>query len=240
MRETMKIKPLGLKQSAAIYCVGAALLYLATRIVIPWLVEQHRLEPVVAWFIAAAFGVFMPLVVIGALLIWREPPQPVSGWLTRRLWLRPMLREDWLWTLAGASAIAFLSAPMIALFVHLYGRAGFTPSFLAFEPLGHGRMWILAVWLPFFLVNMLGEAFIWHAVMLPRQVRSFGKWAWLLSGFGWAMFHVALPWQILVSLIPTIFVIPYLIQRRANLWIGVVLHVFVNGPGFIAVAFGVV
>ncbi|HZD51950.1 MAG TPA: CPBP family intramembrane glutamic endopeptidase [Woeseiaceae bacterium] len=236
----MKLEPLGLKESGAIYGAGAVLLYIATRTVIPWLVERFGLEPIVAWFVAAGLTVFVPLIAIGIFLLAREPRSRASRWLARRLWLRPMLRDDWLWTLAGAGAIALLSAPVTAALVSRYGKAAFTPEFLAYSPLGPRRFWILTAWLPFFLVNMLGEAFIWHSVMLPRQERSVGKWAWLVSGCGWALFHMALPWQILVSLVPTIFVIPYLVQRRSNVWVGVVLHVFVNGPGFIAVALGLV
>ena len=64
--------------------------------------------------------------------------------------------------------------------------------------------------------------------------------AWLVTGSGWALFHSPLPWQIVLSLLPTILVIPCLVQHRANVWIGVVLHVMVNGSGFIAVASGLV
>ena len=62
----------------------------------------------------------------------------------------------------------------------------------------------------------------------------------LVSGSGWALFHSPLPWQIVLSLLPTILVIPCLVQHRANVWVGVVLHVMANCPGFIAVAFGLV
>jgi hypothetical protein len=35
-----------------------------------------------------------------------------------------------------------------------------------------------------------------------------------------------------------LLVIPFLVQRRRSVWIGAVLHVLVNGPGFLAAAFG--
>jgi len=60
----------------------------------------------------------------------------------------------------------------------------------------------------------------------------------LINGLGWGIFHVALPWQILVSLVPTVFVIPFVVQRQTNVWIGVVLHVLVNASGFLGVALG--
>lgn len=230
--------PLGFFGSLSIYAMGALLLYAATRLAIPLIVEKTGFEPIVAWFIAAGIGVFTPLAGLGASLVAMEPRHDEKSWLWRRLWLRSMTRGDWLQALAGAVAIAVSTAPLVAVLAHVYGIAGYTPRFLTFNPLTPDRMWILGAWAPFFLINMLGEAFIWHAVMLPRQVRSFGNWAWLVSGAGWALFHVALPWQILATLAPTILIIPFLVQRYKNVWIGIVLHVFVNGSGFLAVAFG--
>ena len=231
--------PLGVTSSTAIYGFGAALLYLATRFVIPLIAKRTAVEPVVAWFIAAGLGVFLPLILVGSFLLMLEHRKD-SVCLSRRLWLRRMSRTDWRRVLVGVGLIVVLSAPLVAALTHIYGKSGFTPAFLTFKPLTPDRLWILGAWVPFFALNMLGEAFIWHAVMLPRQVRSFAEHAWVISGLGWAVFHLALPWQILASLAPTIFVIPYLVQRTANVWVAVVLHVFVNGPGFLAVAFGLV
>ena len=236
-RVTLQPPPLGLTGSLAIYGLGAALLYVATRILIPSIVRHTGVEPVVAWFIAAGCAVFLPLIVVASLLLAAEQgtrSQPIGD----RLWIHRLSPEDWRSTLGGAVVIALLSTPLVIFLIYAYGKDAFTPAFLAMEPLHPGRYWILAVWLPFFLVNILGEAFVWHAVMLPRQVESFGRLTWVVSGSGWMLFHIALPWQILLSLTPTMFVIPYLIQRRQNVWVGAILHSIVNGSGFIAVAFG--
>jgi len=37
-----------------------------------------------------------------------------------------------------------------------------------------------------------------------------------------------------------LFILPYIVQRRRNSWVGVAIHAGVNGPGFVAVAFGLV
>jgi len=228
---------LGLSGSLLIYGVGAVLLYIATRFLIRLIVLQTGIEPVIAWFIAAGVAVFLPLILIATLMLAIERGRGYQH-IVDRLWIRQMSGTDWRWTLTGVAVIALTSTPLVAVLTHLYGKRGFIPPFLAFEPLTSERYWILAVWLPFFALNMLGEAFVWHAVMLPRQVESFGKSAWVVSGAGWMLFHLALPWQRLLSLTPTMFVIPYLVQRRRSIWIGVILHAFVNGPGFIAIAFG--
>ena len=219
------------------YGFGAALLYVATRFLIPLIRQTTQVEAVIAWFIAAGVGVFLPLVAAAVFLLATEGHRKV-GALAARLWLRSISRTDSVWLFAGAAVIIILSAPLVAVLVHTYGRNAFTPDFLAFEPLSKGRYWILVAWLPFFAVNMLGEAFVWHSVMLPRQVQTFGRSAWLINGLGWGIFHVALPWQILVSLVPTVFVIPFVVQRQTNVWIGVVLHVLVNASGFLGVALG--
>jgi hypothetical protein len=156
---TSKPPGLGVAGSLAMYGCGAALLYTATRLLIPFIVYHSRVEPIVAWFIAAGAGVFLPLIAIALLLLLTERYRGVIA-LEGRLWLRRMTLADWGWTFAGTIAIVVLSAPTIAVLAHRYGKSGFIPEFLSFEPLTSGRYWILAAWLPFFGLNMLGEAFV--------------------------------------------------------------------------------
>jgi membrane protease YdiL (CAAX protease family) len=76
--------------------------------------------------------------------------------------------------------------------------------------------------------------------MLPRQEIAFGKWTWILHGVGWGLFHIAFGWQLLLTLLPILFIQSYVVQRRQNTWIGVIIHAGINGPGFLAIAFGMI
>ncbi len=76
--------------------------------------------------------------------------------------------------------------------------------------------------------------------MLPRQDIAFGKGTWILHGVGWGLFHIAFGWQLLITLLPILFIQSYVVQRRQNTWIGVIIHAGINGPGFLAIAFGMV
>ena len=62
----------------------------------------------------------------------------------------------------------------------------------------------------------------------------------LKSRIGWLLFHAPFGPVILATLAPTVFIIPYVVQRRQNTWTGVVVHAGLNGPGFVAVALGMV
>lgn len=52
---------------------------------------------------------------------------------------------------------------------------------------------------------------------------------WLLAVFGW---------QLLLTLIPLIFIQSYIVQRTRNSWVGVIMHGGLNGPSFLAICFG--
>jgi membrane protease YdiL (CAAX protease family) len=108
------------------------------------------------------------------------------------------------------------------------------------DPLGPDRLYILAVWLPFWLLNIFGEEILWRGVVLPRQELAFGQWAWMINGLGWMAFHLAFGPALMILLAPIILILPYIVQRRGNSWVGVILHAGLNGPGFLAVALGLV
>ncbi len=74
--------------------------------------------------------------------------------------------------------------------------------------------------------------------MLPRQELAFGNWAWLFHGIGWGIFHISFGWKFLITLLPILFIQSYVVQRRKNSWIGVVIHGGINGPAFLAISFG--
>lgn len=232
--------PLGAGGSALLFGSALLLLFATTHGVIPALARRTSIEPVLLWFAAAGLGLFTPLLVAGFAALKREGYGLRPEVWRERLRFRPMRLADWAWSLAGLAAIGLLGAATLAGLRLLRGEIDLHPSFMSMEPLTPDRYWILAAWLPFWAVNILGEEFLWRGVVLTRQEVAFGQWAWAANGIGWLLFHLPFGLTILLTLWPLVFILPWVVQRRRNSWVGVVIHAGVNGPGFLAVSFGLV
>lgn len=150
-----------------------------------------------------------------------------------------MNRADWFWSVGSIFIIGVLSFLIIKVLESLIGNVENQPPFMYFEPLTPGRYWILLIWFPYWLLNILGEEILWRGVILPRQELVFGKNTWLINGLFWGIFHIAFGWQLLITLLPILFIQSFVVQRRQNTWIGVVIHGGINGPSFLAIAFGI-
>lgn len=230
--------PLGLFGTLVLFGGAGLLLFAATHWIIPALAESTRVEPVVLWFISAGLAVFVPLMLITLFLLHQEGTLAHPGVWRERLRFRPITPGDWLWSFLGLVAIGILIAASVGLMRLMFGEVHLHPSFMAMKPLTPDRYWILGAWLPFWLVNIIGEEILWRGLVLPRQEAAFGRWAWLVNGAAWLLFHLPFGPILLLTLAPTTFILPYVVQRRQNSWTGVVIHAGLNGPGFIAVAFG--
>lgn len=207
--------------------------------VIPWLVPRSGVEPILLWFLVGALVVFVPLLVLAGLLLRREGWWGRPGLWTERLRFRRMTAGDWGWSLAALVAVGAGYAGVMTAGEALLGRSlEAQPPFMELEPLGPGRLWILAAWIPFWALNILGEELLWRGILLPRQEAAHGRRAWIANAAGWLLFHLAFGWQLLVGLLPILVVLPWVTQRRRNTWVAVVVHAGLNGPGFVAVALG--
>ncbi|MFZ1729352.1 MAG: CPBP family intramembrane glutamic endopeptidase [Bacteroidota bacterium] len=229
--------PLSPFRSFGIYLAFAVLLYLQTHVTIPWLSKSSGIEPIFFWFVVGGIGVFLPIIFIGWYMLQHEASHSASVW-TDRLRFRRLNGGDWLWCAGGIVTAGIGSAIVMQLVTLAGGNMNTQPPFMHLDPLGPGRYWLLAVWLPYWLLNIMGEEFLWRGVLLPRAEAASGRRAWLHQGFGWTVFHVAFGWQLLLTMLPLLFIIPYVAQRRSNSWTGVVIHAVINGPAFILIALG--
>lgn len=235
-----KLKPLGVAGSFAIYFSAALLLFLLTKYAIPFMSSVTGQETVLFWFIIAGLGVFLPLIITGYFILKSEGCLLSKETLRDRLRFKKVTKSDLWWSFGGLLLVLLISGALMKLMVLLLGEFDHTPAFMAFEPLSTGRYWLLAVWLPYWILNILGEEFLWRGVMLPRQEVAFGKYTWVLHGFGWGIFHVAFGWQLLITLMPLMFIQSYIVQKTKNSWTGVIMHGVINGPSFIAISFGLI
>jgi len=240
METKTEIKKLGLTGSCAIYISASLLMLCLTKYLIPYLSEATGQETILFWFIVGGLGIFLPLIITGILILKSEGFRISGSTLVERLRFRKPAKRDILWSLAGLILVGLSSAFIMKSLELLIGKFDHSPVFMSFKPLTKGRYWLLLVWFPYWIFNILGEEFLWRGVMLPRQEVAFGKYTWIIHGFGWGLFHIAFGWQLLITLIPLIFIQSYIVQRTKNSWVGVIMHGGLNGPGFIAICFGII
>jgi membrane protease YdiL (CAAX protease family) len=214
------------------FVVGGLLLAVATRVVIPRLVAQGW-DPLMAWFASASGLVFAPLMVMGLGLLLSEAA-PVTR---ERLWLRRPTRGDWKLVAQGVATVLVLDGLLAAALRHV--GVELAPSFLRVDATADPA-WVLAAWLPFFVLNVGAEELVWRGVLLPRQERAWGSRAWLYQAMLWGGFHASMGAAVVLLTAPALMVVPFVVQRSRTLWTGVAIHAICNGPPFVLVALGIV
>ena len=240
MKKENELRKLGLLSSFAIYIPAALLMFCLTKYLIPYLSEVTGLETILFWFIVAGLGIFTPLIIVAFIILKSEGSEVSKNTWIQRLRFRKISKQDILWCIGGLILVGVFSGIIMKGLELIIGKFDHSPAFMSFEPLAKGRYWLLLIWFPYWILNILGEEILWRGVMLPRQEIAFGKNAWLIHGFGWGLFHIAFGWQLLITLIPLIFIQSYIVQKTKNSWIGVIMHGGLNGPSFIAISFGLI
>jgi len=166
------IKPLGFGKSIAIFGIASAMLTIETHYFIPLFSRITGWETVLFWFIVAGCWMFLPLLIASYIFIKREGLKLDRQTWTERLRFRKLSGEDMLWSIGGIVVIGILSSSVMEILKALFGEMQSQPPFMTFEPLTSGRYWILAVWFPYWVLNILGEEVFWRGVLLPRQACS--------------------------------------------------------------------
>ena len=239
----MSRRQLLLLESFAYFLGGALATWLAVVVGIPLLARKWGIPPAVGWFLTS--GILVAVFFFVAIAAARRTTASGSfAETTEALRLRPLNRADLAWALGGLVGVVLLTGGVVTAFsglfaINLLSKESYA-TFLQMEALQPGQFWLLLAWLPYFFFNIAGEELLWRGYLLPRQAEAVGSRAWVLNGVLWAVFHAAIGWRIAVILIPIEFIVPYVVQKRQNTWLGVIIHGLYNGSGFILVAFGIV
>lgn len=233
------LKPMGVKLSFVYFGIPTFLLYVATHLCIPMLNRWSGLPLVVCWYICGGILVFLPIF-IASLYFYKRDGYP---WRSKILWSRFRLNLFSFKTFTIAILSIFIISGLTYLIMEVGKRFSPdyspNPSFLTMKPIGPGAFWILMAWLPLFFFNILGEAFYWRGYIFPRQELAFSKYTWIWHGLFWLMFHLPFGINLLITLLPIIFITSYAVQKTKNTWTDIMIHTVINGSGFILIAFGV-
>ena len=179
------LKGIGFIKSFAIFGIASMILIIETQFLIPYLSKVTGWEAVIFWFVVAGLGLFLPLLITSTLILKNEGYRFNKKVWNERLRFKKMTRADWLWSIGAIVAIGILSAFIIEIIKAFVGEVNHQPPFMSFEPLNNGRYWILLIWFPYWLLNIMGEEILWRGTLLPRQEIVFGRFTWLFHGFFW-------------------------------------------------------
>ena len=242
MKDT-KLKPMGLGTSMVLFGIPAIVFIVVTRTVMPYLKANSSIHPLLVWFIFGGFLLFIPLFILSIVFFKQDKYELDMKTFVARFRLERLNREDWLWSVGALIAIFLLMGSIMFAWRLLSFRFGVapldtSPSFLEFEPLQGRGVLLLLVWVPFFFFNIVGEELMWRGYIMPRQELAFGKYTWFINGIFWTVFHLFFGWQMLILLLPSLFIIPYVVYLRKKTLAGVVIHALLNGPSFILVSLG--
>ncbi len=228
-------KPIKLFHSILLFGIPAILLWFATHYGIDFICGLFGMKELLGWIIMGGL-VFVLLFIMALVGIKREGIELNIRTMKKRFRLNPMTKQDWEWTFLGLMFVIVSSALIVYLKYNLFHTANAVPSFLDVKPLQADELWILGIWLVMFFFNIFGEELLWRGYILPRQQLSHGNYAWVINALLWVMFHFSFGLNLIINMLPLLFIIPYLVQKRNNTWIGIILHAAVNGPAFIIVS----
>jgi membrane protease YdiL (CAAX protease family) len=114
------------------------------------------------------------------------------------------------------------------------------PFFFKNMPLNNNNFWLLYVWPIFFFFNIFGEEFLWRGFIQTKQELLTGKWTWLIHGFLWALWHLPMGLNLILSALPILFILPAIVQLTKNTTIAIVIHFVFGAFGFLSLALGFV
>jgi membrane protease YdiL (CAAX protease family) len=236
MSRTAMPRPMGMLSSAAVFGSFSLLLWMAVAFEIPWLHHAFGIPPIFGWYMSGTAFVLFPILLFGVAMAWRELPTRNLRLLRERLRLGRLSSRDTIWAICSLIGIAFMSAIIAELALRVNPDLRVSPEFLLQSPGRH--VLVFAAWIPLFVTNILGEELCWRGYVLPRQEAAWGRAAWLLNGTMWCLFHWSFGWPIMMLLLPIALLLPWVVERRQNTSVGILIHAIFNAAGFIAVISG--
>lgn len=228
---------------AKILCIWAAVtipMALLAWVAAPLLIPRVQLEPGIVYWLLMICGMAWQSIV-SIVVLRRERARWSWVELRRRLWLEAPrdprtghrnLRLLW-WIVPGIAFVGvtsdllgdFIDAPLRWLFPQLRMPA-YTDIWMLAVPAFEGQWWVLAIALTSCVFNyFLGEALLFHGVLLPRMLGVFGRWAWFANGILFGLYHVHL-----ITALPSIIIsnLAYSApaQRFRSNWLAIAIHGF--------------
>jgi len=224
MNETGNVRPMRLWQSVLFFFVPGLYAVLAHYVLFPSLTrvgisEENAYNTAhLTVFIVLFFAIIIALRVEGWRFSWAT--------LKERLRFKRMDSIAWKWTFSFMVLYLLLGFLLNILAQFVYENLGFWPPD-ADIPLTNIPFLIIL-----FVINIFSEELWWRGYILPRQELEHGKFAWIVNGILWSLFHVFKWWSVPFMLLRQ-WMLPFVAQRTKNTTPAVLIHLISNGFGIL-------
>jgi len=238
-RDEKIIMPISIWKSILIFLFPTIGIIIAWKIGIPFF-KSIGFPKNVAYMVSMTF-VLLPLLVASMIGFIKEGNKFSFKGIAIRFRIKPLSKNDFIWLIIGFLIILVFSGIMqfgIEYICNSFGIKYETiPPELGFRIIPKNEWWIFLIHTFYFLSNILGEEFLYRGYILPRQEIKHGRSAWIINGTLWTMTHIGTGLSI-VTMIPLLFVVPFIVQKQKNTLVGIILHGLIAGMGFYLTAFG--
>ncbi|MDX9924161.1 MAG: CPBP family intramembrane glutamic endopeptidase [Ignavibacteriaceae bacterium] len=228
-----------IKPGISLLWYGAAALWLwfIINFGMPFIRGTFQIGYLLGW-IVSAFFIYVPIFAGSLIAIKKEGIQISLKNISQRFRLKKLTKQDWEMTFIGLMVILVSMAIIIYFTSLVTGKTITSPYYLRARALYPWETYVYGVWAFLFFFNVIGEEFLWRGYFLPRHELTYGKYAWFFNGILWMLFHIPFGYQYALTLIPLFFILPFLVQKQKNIWIGIIIYAAINGPAFVMVALG--
>jgi membrane protease YdiL (CAAX protease family) len=238
--------------SLSFFVVSSALICLSVYVLIPFFMDRWSL----LFGEAYLFCFYAPfaLLFVAALVYYRLEGNPWSwkafaarmrlGRLDRRTLLLTLLLFVYSlgsYFLLTSTFGAWLARSLSFISVPSWFPGGLDPN-KAMAPGSYldvpmrGRYLFLLAGLVGWFFNIAGEELLFRGMLLPREESAFGRHAWVFQGTVWALWHIFWWWNVLPLMVGVTLPFCFLVSRRRNTWMGIIVHGSMNLIPFIAAA----
>lgn len=246
--DTGRLKPLGWLGSILYFGIPCAIFSASILGLLPWMIREGY-SVIVTFYVT--FGLPLGAMLAAALVFYRLEGRSWRWPAFRdRMRLQTMTGKDWLWTLgliAGTALLGFTLQPVAGWFsgIRFYTpppefltvMGGLQDGTFGGMPMA-GRWDLLVVMIVTLIIfNIGGEELWWRGIILPRQELAFGKWAWLVNGILWDLFHFFYHSNAasIIGYLPATLPLAYVAQRTRSTWPGIIAHTIGNRMVVIAI-----
>lgn len=224
----------------AVWALATAPMACLAWVVVPQLLLHTDREPTLVFWAMIIVGMAWQFV-LAVFLLHQEGQQWTRAALRERLWLeRPrdpatgVYRPALYWSVLGGILFVALTSDLLSETIDaVYRQFLSIPSAPAFAdireliaPRFTGQWVLLLLALVSSVFNyVLGEALLFHGVLLPRMIGVFGRRAWLANAVVFGLYHVHMFWT-LPSNIVSSMAYSWTAQRYRSVWLAVLIHGF--------------